>query len=180
MARNPHIPTDVRPWAILLTSVLAVGGCADTPIEAHDLRPDGQLRPTVYRQAGFARVGEAPRAQRPVTLSAVLAAQADGRLTDAASFAAGAGAVHLHLRADGLDAPRTVLFRWTRRDTGAYQETLGVLAPGPVLRRVASFRPGPGDAGPWRVAVLGLPIDGEPPPVLYARDFEVVRSPSAP
>ncbi|RMH00452.1 MAG: hypothetical protein D6705_00340 [Deltaproteobacteria bacterium] len=183
MARNPHILRAVRAFGtvLLMTAVLGstAGGCADAPIEARDLRPDGQLRPTVYRQAGFSVV-DTPREQRPVTVSAVLANDADGRVSDATTFVAGHGAVHLHMRADGLTAPRTVLFRWSRRDTGDFTESLGVLSAEPVLRRVASFDLHRAEPGPWRVEVLGLPIDGEAPPVLYARDFEVVRPDPAP
>jgi len=168
------------PALLLSAALLGPFGCADAPIESADLRPDGQLRPTVYRQAGFARAGAAVLEKRPVTLSAVLAAEADGRLSDTTTFDAGVGAVHLHLRADGLDAPRTVVFRWTNLDTGTQVETLGVLSPEPVLRRVASLFLGPSDRGRYRVEVLGLPVEGEPPPVLFFREFEVRASDPAP
>ena len=188
LARDPHARLTVRRTittpALLLAQVWLCASCADAPIEAENLRPDGQLRPSAYQQAGFV-AAEAPRAQRAVAVSAVLAAQPHGPLEDALSFPADVGAVHLHLRADGLERPRPVLVRWTSPADGdtaspRTEEILAVLAPGRALSLAASHRVEPEQAGTWTVEVLGLPLDGEPAPVLFSRSFQIEAPPEGP
>ncbi len=162
--------------ATVCAQLALCASCADAPIQAENLRPDGQLRPSAYQQAGFV-AADTDRAQRAISVAAVLAAQPHGALEDAALFPADVGAVHLHLRADGLTRPRPVLVRWTvpaGAEDPQVEERLAMLAPGRTLSLAASHRIRPEQTGAWTVQVLGLPLDGEPAPVLFTRSFQVV------
>ncbi|HEY8377925.1 MAG TPA: hypothetical protein VIK91_15620, partial [Nannocystis sp.] len=91
-------------------------------------------------------------------------------LVDAAAFPAEAGAVYLHLRADGLVEPRPVTFVWTYGETR--EEVPGVLAPTTTLALAASHPIGPDQRGRWKVEVFTR--DGsEPTKPLFSREFEV-------
>jgi len=157
---------------LLLAPLLGVFACVDAPITPDQLEPDGKLKAATHEQAAFsARDHLVP--QQAVHLSAVLAAQSEGALEDASSFAANAGAVHLHLRVDGVFEPRPVVFRWTHDEISV--EVPGILAPAEALSLAASYPIDRDQTGPWMVEVLGTPdaANGEAP-VLYQREFEVV------
>lgn len=156
---------------LLLVPVVGVLACVDAPITRDQLEADGRLRPATHEQAAFsARERLVP--QQAVHLSAVLAAQSEGALEDASSFAADVGAVHLHLRVDGVFAPRPVVFRWTYDEISV--EVPGILAPAEALSLAASYPIDRNHSGKWMVEVLGTPdaADGQAP-VLYQREFEV-------
>ncbi len=151
-------------------ALTALPACVDAPIDSEHLQPNGELRQSVYKRAGFTP-DEGPQQVRRI--SAVLAAQSDGALEDSQSFDARVGTVHLHLRADSLVRARTVIFRWTHKDIS--EEVLGVLVPSKALSLAASHTIGRRELGPWTVEVLGVPTAGEAPPILYERTFEITR-----
>jgi hypothetical protein len=157
---------------LILVPVLGVLACVDAPITPDHLEADGTLRPATHEQAAFsARDRLVP--QQAVHLSAVLAAQSEGALEDASSFGANVGAVHLHLRVDGVVNPRPVVFRWTYDEISV--EVPGILAPAEALSLAASYPIDRDQMGLWIVEVLGTPdAADEEAPVLYQREFEVV------
>jgi hypothetical protein len=158
---------------LLIAAVLLVVGCVDAPITPEHILPDGQLRAD-FDQAGFSVKAE-PAALQAVQIAAVLAAQAEGPLEDAAKFVAEDGQVHLHLRADRLLEPRSVLFVWTHGDLR--EEVPGVLAPTTTLALAASHPLGPDQRGMWRVEVFSVGTDGlapSAPELLFSREFEVL------
>jgi len=158
----------VRSLPLLFALALLPLGCADVPITPEHLSPDGQLRAD-FEQAAFA-ARPLPVMGRAVQVAAVLAAQATGPLEDAARFSADVGAIHLHLRADSLLEARPVTFVWTFGETR--EEAAGVLAPTTTLALAASQPIGPEQRGRWRVEVLTA--GGEPPQLLFQREFEVL------
>jgi hypothetical protein len=107
-----------------------------------------------------------------VQVAAVLAAQPEGALEDAAEFPATAGAVHLHLRADSLMEPRPVTFVWTHED--AREVVAGVLAPTTTLTLAASHPISPEQAGRWEVEVFSADAAGGTGELLFRREFQVL------
>jgi hypothetical protein len=160
-------------WAGLglgISGIVSIGGCVDAPITPDQLEPDGQLRAPSLGHSAFSATPR-PQAQQAARISAVLAAQPAGPLGDATTFPAEVGQVHLHLRADGLDDARQVVFRWTHAGTSVLVP--GRLEPGGTLALASSFAIEPAQVGPWQVEVLGEPgADGEPA-LLFERTFEV-------
>jgi hypothetical protein len=142
--------------------------CVDAPITEAHIAPDGQLVEPL--QSSFSARPQESRRQA-VQVAAVLAAQAEGPLEDAAEFPAGVGAVHLHLRADSLMEPRPVTFVWTH--AGTRDEVPGVLAPTPTLTLAASHPLGPDQAGLWEVEVYGADATGGRE-LLFRREFWVL------
>jgi hypothetical protein len=146
-------------------------GCVDAPITPDQLEPSGRLR----SQAGQSAFSAQDRAvvQQAVQVSAVLTADAKGPLEDTRAFATNVGTVHLHVRADGLLAPRPVVYRWTHDDISVM--VAGMLAPSPSMSLGSSFEIGADQEGQWEVEVLVQPdAPGESPRVLLHRQFEVV------
>ncbi len=145
--------------------------CVDAPITPDQLQADGQLRSGALEQSAFsARERATPR--RAAQISAVLAAEAEGPLEDAKRFPSDVGEVNLHLRADGIDGSRPVVFRWTHRGDAALMN--GTLEAGDTLALATRFPIDPERTGPWTVEILGAPsVPGEEPVVLFERDFEV-------
>jgi hypothetical protein len=155
--------------AILALAAVLVPACVDAPITADQLESNGQLRDPALEQSAFS--AQERSTQRAAQISAVLAAQAAGPLNDAVSFPANVGQVNLHLRADGIDGPRPVTFRWTHRGQATLVE--GTLTPGDTLALATSFTVDPKRIGPWTVEVLGSATAGEEPVVLFEREFDV-------
>lgn len=149
---------------------MLVPACVDAPITPDQLEPDGQLRAPALEQSAFS-AQERDTTQRAANISAVLAAQAQGPLADANRFPADVGQINLHLRADGIDGPRPVVFRWTHRGNAALVN--GVLSPGDTLALANSFPIDPERIGTWRVEILGASTSGDEPAVLFEREFEV-------
>lgn len=149
---------------------LVGSGCADAPITADQLEADGQLRASSLEQSAFS-AQERTTTRRAAQISAVLAAEADGPLADSNRFDADVGEVHLHLRADGIDGDRPVVFRWTHRGSAATVE--GRLIPGEAMALAASLPIDPERTGPWKVEILGAPSPGGEPVVLFERNFEI-------
>ena len=150
-----------------------LSACVDAPITPDQLEADGQLRSASLEQAAFsARERTTTRRAAQAHVSVVLAAEAEGPLSDANRFPADVGQINLHLRADGIDGPRPVVFRWTHR--GDTAQVRGTLVPGDTLALATSFPIDPERTGPWKVEILGaLAPAGEEPAVLYERSFEV-------
>lgn len=122
--------------------ILMSAGCADAPITAADLQDDGQLREQADQQSVHASssIHQPPaRAQvaEHLRVTGLVAAEADGPLEDATRFSLDSVAIHLHLRADGLDEPRPVTFVWLHGDQR--RETLGFLQPSETISPVASL-----------------------------------------
>jgi hypothetical protein len=136
--------------ALVLLWGITVSGCADSPITAEHLEPDGRLKSYSLDQA--ASVSSVPQRQA-VQINAVLASQASGALEDTTRF--------------------PLFYRWTHLDRGLSAEIPGVLAPSPTLRLAASHPLARQDVGQWMVEVLAIPKGGQPAPVLYQRQFEV-------
>lgn len=159
----------VRTCLLALASVLlAPLACVDAPLTEAHLAPDGQLVEPL--QSSFSARPQVAVGQA-VQVAAVLAAQADGPLEDAAVFSAEAGAVHLHLRADSLMEPRPVTFVWSH--AGAHDEVQGVLAPTTTLTLAASHPLGPDQTGRWEVEVYGADLAGGRE-LLFRREFQVL------
>ncbi|MEX1362320.1 MAG: hypothetical protein AB1Z98_04295 [Nannocystaceae bacterium] len=152
------------PCAFLATA------CVDAPITPDQLEADGQLRAAPLEQSAFS-AQERVATQRAAQISAVLAAQADGPLEDSIRFPADVGEINLHLRADGIEGERPVLFRWTHRGDAAVVP--GTLTPGDTLARSTSFHIDPERTGPWKVEILGAAAGGSEPVVLFERSFEI-------
>lgn len=161
--------------AAILTA--AAAGCVDAPITADQLREDGALRPGIVHnpeQSAFSAVERPKAARRAAQISAVLAKVGSGPLSDQSSFEAGIDSVHLHLRADGLQGPRDIVFRWTHEASGEAVSVRSTLVPADTLRHVAAHAIAPGQSGAWTVEVLdgSASLDGEAD-VLWQRRFEV-------
>lgn len=154
----------------LLALALLFPACVDAPITEAHIAPDGQLR-TNLEQSSFSAQPRVAAGQA-VQVAAVLAAQPDGPLEDAAEFPASAGAVHLHLRADSLMEPRPVTFVWMH--AGAREEVAGVLAPTTTLALAASHPISPDQAGRWEVEVYSADATGGPGELLFRREFQVL------
>ncbi len=145
--------------------------CVDAPITPDQLEADGQLRAPGLEQSAFS-AQERETTQRAAQISAILAAEAEGALEDSNRFPADVGQINLHLRADGIEGPRPVLFRWTHR--GDAVVIPGTLVPGETLALANSLPIDPERTGPWTVQILGAPGSPEAKPsVLFERDFDV-------
>ncbi len=153
----------------LFVLALFLPACVDAPITAAHMAPDGQLRGA--EQWSFAAHAEGVE-RAAVQVAAVLAVQADGPLEDAAVFSSEAGAVHLHLRADRLLAPRSVIYVWTHENE--HDESRGVLTPTPTLTLAASHPISSDERGTWTVEVVGIDDAGNPGEVLLRREFQVL------
>ncbi|MCA9705581.1 MAG: hypothetical protein KDK70_07030 [Myxococcales bacterium] len=157
----------------LALAAILVPACVDAPITPDQLEAGGRLRPSGHEHAAFSaqeRATPMPAAQ--ARISAVLAAEAEGPLSDANRFPADIGQINLHLRADGIEGPRSVMFRWTHRGDAALVH--GTLTPGDALALAASFPIDPERTGPWKVEILGTPPSaGDEPAVLFERSFEI-------
>lgn len=154
------------------------GGCVDAPITADQLQADGSLRVTRPAQAAFSAPEPTTQVQQAVRISAVLAAESDGALRDRSEFAIGVERVHLHVRADGLLEPRSVVYRWTH--DGVSVLVPGTLAPTGQMSLGASFDIGEQAAGSWSVEVLTQSEPGQRPHVLFHRKFNITSDPLAP
>jgi len=165
------VTTSLRIVPFLAIAVLG-SACVDAPITPDQLEADGQLRAPALGQSAFS-AQERATPHRAAQISAVLAAQADGPLEDANRFPSDVGQINLHLRADGLDGDRPVVFRWTHRGDAALVD--GSLAPGETLALAATFSIDPERTGPWKVEILGPPASGGEPVVLFERGFEITE-----
>lgn len=65
--------------------------------------------------------------------------------------------------------PRPVSFRWIHGDQAIVVP--GTLSPAGALRHGASVDVQPHQVGPWRVEVATEGSAGEPPEVIYTREF---------
>jgi len=155
---------------VFLALALVLPACVDAPITEAHLAPDGQLRAGLEQSSFSARPQASSR--QAVQVAAVLAAQAEGALEDAAEFSASAGAVHLHLRADSLMEPRPVTFVWTHADSR--EEVQGVLAPTTTLTLAASHPISPDSTGRWEVEVYAADAAGAAGELLFRREFLVL------
>jgi hypothetical protein len=155
---------------ILLALAAVLPACVDAPITPDQLEANGQLRNPPLEQSAFSAQGWSTP-QRAAQISAVLAAEAEGPLNDANRFPVDVGHINLHLRADGIDGPRPVVFRWTHRGHAALVE--GTLAPGDTLALATRFPIDPQRSGTWKLEILDAPAAGEEPGVLFEREFEV-------
>ncbi|MEM9462458.1 MAG: hypothetical protein AAGF11_50385 [Myxococcota bacterium] len=157
----------------LALAAVLVPACVDAPITPDQLESNGQLRAPALEQSAFSAQERAITQQAAqARISAVLAAEAEGPLSDANRFSADVGQINLHLRADGIDGPRPVVFRWTHRGDAA--SVHGTLLPGDTLALATSFPIDPERTGDWKVEILGTPaVSGQKPPVLFERSFEV-------
>ena len=156
-----------------MLAALSVVACVDAPITEAHLTPDGQLR-TNPEQSSFSARPQVSAGQA-VQVAAVLAAQSDGPLEDAAEFTADVGAVHLHLRADSLMESRPVTFVWTH--AGTREEVSGVLAPTTTLTLAASHPiapDAPDQKGRWEVEVYSADAAGGAGELLFRREFQVL------
>lgn len=154
----------------LFAFALLLPACVDAPITEAHIAPDGQLRAHL-EQSSFSAQPRLAMGQA-VQVAAVLAAQPEGALEDAAEFPASAGAVHLHLRADSLMEPRPVTFVWTHED--AREVVTGVLAPTTTLTLAASHPISPEQAGRWQVEVFSADAAGGTGQLLFRREFQVL------
>lgn len=162
--------------APLLTCLLllSVPACADAPITPDQLEADGVLRGTPRQQsdqASFSAPRGAVQRASVVALSSVLATQQGGALEDRDHFVASVGAIHLHVRADGIESPRPVSFRWIHGDQAIVVP--GTLETSGALQHAASVEVRPHQVGPWRVEVATQGSSAEPPEVIYSREFTV-------
>lgn len=167
------VTTSLRSVTTMLSGALlalCASACVDAPITPDQLEADGQLRAPALKQSAFSAQSQ-PTTQQAARISAVLAAEAEGPLEDANRFPADVGEVNLHLRADGIDGERPVVFRWTHRGDAALVQ--GTLLPGDTLARATSLPIDPERTGPWKVEILGAPVDGGEPIVLFERSFEI-------
>jgi hypothetical protein len=153
----------------LALAAILVPACVDAPVTPDQLEANGQLRHTALEQFAFSAQSPATT-ERAAHISAVLAAEAAGPLNDAVEFPADVGQVNLHLRADGIDGPRPVVFRWTHRGQATLVE--GILVPGETLALASSVPIDPERTGAWKIEVLGPTTDGNSV-VLFEREFDV-------
>jgi hypothetical protein len=160
-----RVPQPLFRLAVVATLASA---CADAPITPDQLEADGVLR-GARAQAGFSVERGAIHQASVVQLSSVLATQHAGALEDRDVFPASVGVIHLHVRADGIDTPRVVSFRWIHGDQAIVVP--GSLSPAGALHHGASVEVQPHQVGPWRVEVATEGLPGEPPEVIYTREF---------
>jgi hypothetical protein len=191
--------------AALVSSALVwalTAGCADAPITAADLQDDGQLREQAdQQQSVHAASSHKPKAQlaEHLRVTGLVATEAEGPLEDATRFSLDSEAIHLHLRADGLDEPRPVTFVWLHGDQR--RETLGFLQPSETISPVASLplaryveegfavplsegsegSDGPDFdptslVGPWEVEVYSTDATGRS--LVFEREFEILDAES--
>ncbi len=157
--------------------VLAAGlaGCADAPITPDLLESDGQLIAAKPGggQSSFAAGRATPHRASVVQVDAILAAAPTGSIEGATTFMPDVGTVHLHVRADGLEHDRDVVFRWTH---GEHTLTVpGGLVPSSQYVLAASIDVQPDQTGLWRVEVVTAPaVAGEIPEVLFSREFLIL------
>jgi hypothetical protein len=178
MAQDRHVKfLALRTHLLVLTLLAPLVGCVDAPLTPAHLDADGQLHGVPMEQGAFAARPQG-QSQSAIQMTAVLATQAEGPLADAASFPADVGAVFLHLRADRLATTRPVTFVWTHGERR--EEIDGVLAPTTALTMATSRVIEPGEAGPWKVEVLGEPLADGSRASLFEREFMVMSEPPAP
>ena len=167
--------------------------CADAPITAADLQADGQLResaPSSQQSIHAASAANQPAAQtaEQLRVTGLVAAQADGPLEDANRFSLESEAIYLHLRADGLDAPRPVTYVWVHGEQR--RETMGFLQPKDTISLAASLPlasfveaantpedsevPPPALTGMWEVEVYSADANGRS--LVFEREFEVIEA----
>jgi hypothetical protein len=190
--------------AALAVVGLLGAGCADAPITAADLQDDGQLRVQAdQQQSVHASSSHRPKAQlaEHLRVTGLVAAEAQGPLEDATRFSLDSPAIHLHLRADGLDEPRPVTFVWLHGDQR--RETMGFLQPSETISPVASLplaryveegfaqpstpasAPALSEAveveldpavlaGPWKVEVYSTDANGRS--LVFEREFEILEA----
>jgi hypothetical protein len=186
--------------AALASLMVLTAGCADAPITAADLQDDGQLR----EQADLQQIVHASSVHSPkvrptqvaehLRVTGLVATEAEGPLEDATRFSLDSVAIHLHLRADGLDEPRPVTFVWLHGDQR--RETLGFLQPSETISPVASLplaryveegftevvdeqpkndpsEQGAALAGAWKVEVYSTDANGRS--LVFEREFEILE-----
>lgn len=146
-------------------------GCVDAPLQPAHLGADGQLSATHMEQSAIS-AEQFQVARQVVNVTAVLAAQESGALEDADAFSPDVGAVHLHLRADGLTTTRPVTFVWTHGEER--DELAGVLAPSRALTRVSSRSITPEQTGAWTVEVFESATTDSERKLLFTREFQVL------
>jgi hypothetical protein len=177
MARDAHTGAVVRAHRLHRALVVAAlfGGCADAPITPDLLESDGQLKTGKAGggQSAFAAGRATPHRASVVQLDALLASAPTGSLEGTTTFAPDVGTVHLHVRADGLEHERDVVFRWTH---GEHTLTVpGGLVPSSQYVLAASIDVQPDQTGLWRVEVVTAPsYAGEIPEVLVSREFLIL------
>jgi hypothetical protein len=183
--------------------VLFTAGCADAPITAADLQSDGQLReradlqPSVHASSVHQPKARPTQVAEHLRVTGLVAAEAEGPLEDATRFSLDSEAIHLHLRADGLDEPRPVTFVWLHGDQR--RETLGFLQPSETISTAASLplaryveegfadTPEPAEiepaeidpatlAGTWKVEVYSTDANGRS--LVFEREFEILEAES--
>jgi hypothetical protein len=200
------VRTSLFAAALILSGSLMSVGCADAPITADDLQDDGQLREQLDQQQVQQRVHASSSIHQPparaqvaehLRVTGLVAAEAEGPLEDATRFSLDSLAIHLHLRADGLDEPRPVTFVWLHGDQR--RETLGFLQPSETISPVASLplaryveegfaagmptvanpemEPDPAAlAGSWKVEVYSTDANGRS--LVFEREFEILEAES--
>lgn len=201
--KTRRVNTAVRTLLLAAAFILMSAGCADAPITAADLQDDGQLREQADQQSVHASSSiHQPTARAQIAehlrVTGLVAAEADGPLEDATRFSLDSLAIHLHLRADGLDEPRPVTFVWLHGDQR--RETLGFLQPSETISSVASLplaryveegfapaaaptpsapeiEPDPAAlAGAWKVEVYSTDANGRS--LVFEREFEILAAES--
>jgi hypothetical protein len=157
-----------------VSAVLLVSACADAPITPDQLEADGVLRGAPRQQsdqAAFSAARGTMQRASVVALSSVLATQQGGALEDSDHFVASVGIIHLHVRADGIESPRPVVFRWIHGDQAIVVP--GTLVSSGALQHAASVEVRPHQVGPWRVEVATAGTSAEAPEVIYSREFTI-------
>lgn len=178
LARDLYEGTHTVRCSLHLLALIGLGlglapACVDAPITTDQLEADGMLREvgTAREQAAFSVRAAPQRSASVVQLSAVLATESAGALTDRDRFEAAVGVIHLHVRADGIDSPKAVTFRWIHGDQAIV--TPGTLGPAGALELASSVEVAPHQIGPWRVEVAAQTSADAPPEVLFVRHFAV-------
>ncbi|HFE47561.1 MAG TPA: hypothetical protein ENJ18_19080 [Nannocystis exedens] len=161
----------LRTLVLCAPAALLPSGCVDAPLTTAHLDPNGQLHSSRMEQGAFAARIDAEH-QAAVQITAVLATQTEGPLTDAAAFSTGEEAVYLHLRADRLATPRPVVFVWTH--DGEREEVEGVLAPSTTLAMASSHSIDRESLGTWTIEILGMPSESGAQASLFKREFVVL------
>lgn len=176
---------------LIVAALALTAACADAPITAADLQADGQLRTETVnsQQQSILTASDTnrPKAQKAEQLRVMglVAPQAEGPLEDATRFSLESEAIYLHLRADGLSAPRPVTYVWTHGDQR--RETLGFVQPSETISMAASLplaafveiaeEAEEGDpltlAGSWKVEVFSTDANGRS--LVFERSFEIME-----
>ena len=178
---------------LFVAALALTAACADAPITAADLQADGQLReiaPSSQQSIHAASRTNQPAAQKAehLRVTGLVAAQGDGPLEDANRFSLESEAIYLHLRADGLDAPRPVTYVWVHGEQR--RETMGFLQPKDTISLAASLPlasfveaastredsevPPPVLTGTWEVEVYSADANGRS--LVFEREFEVIEA----